>query len=200
MKTFKKIVLAFTLLVINLLTKVGINIYSYSSKSTNETADAAIVLGAAVWNGKPSPVFEERIKHAIFLYENNQVEYLIFTGGVGIRDERSEADVGREYAIQNGVEPDHIFTESESRITYQNLSKAKAIASNTDMSSYLIVSDPLHMKRSVVMAKDLGMNAFPSPTPTSKFESWKSKLPFLLREIYFYIHYQFKATFGLWNH
>ena len=200
MKTFRKIVLAFTLLVIALFTKVGINIYSYSSKSTNETADAAIVLGAAVWNGKPSPVFEERIKHAIFLYENNQVEYLIFTGGVGIRDERSEADVGREYAIQNGVEPDHIFTESESRITYQNLSKAKAIASNTDMSSYLIVSDPLHMKRSVVMAKDLGMNAFPSPTPTSKFESWKSKLPFLLREIYFYIHYQFKATFGLWNH
>ena len=200
MKTFRKIVLAFTLLVIALFTKVGINIYSYSSKSTNETADAAIVLGAAVWNGKPSPVFEERIKHAIFLYENNQVEYLIFTGGVGIRDERSEADVGREYAIQNGVEPDHIFTESESRITYQNLSKAKAIASNTDISSYLIVSDPLHMKRSVVMAKDLGMNAFPSPTPTSKYESWKSKLPFLLREIYFYIHYQFKATFGLWNH
>jgi uncharacterized SAM-binding protein YcdF (DUF218 family) len=200
MKTFRKIVLAFTLLVITLFTKVGINIYSYSSKSTNETADAAIVLGAAVWNGKPSPVFEERIKHAIFLYENNQVEYLIFTGGVGIRDERSEADVGREYAIQNGVEPDHIFTESESRITYQNLSKAKAIASNTDISSYLIVSDPLHMKRSVVMAKDLGMNAFPSPTTTSKYESWKSKLPFSLREIYFYIHYQFKTTFGLWNH
>lgn len=187
-----------TLLIVFIL--IGVNIYRYSLYSPSGKADAAIILGAAVWNGEPSPVFAERIKHAIHLYSNNRVNYLIFTGGVGIRDNLSEAEVGKKYAIDHGVNPDHIFVDPDSRITYQNLVNAKEIAYSIEASSYLIVSDPLHMKRSMMMAEDLGMNVFPSPTSTTKYETWRSKLPFLIREIYFYIHYHVRTALGIWNY
>jgi uncharacterized SAM-binding protein YcdF (DUF218 family) len=167
----------------------GASIYFYGNSSNNITADAAIVLGAAVWEEEPSPVFRERINHAINLYQKQNVHIIIFTGGVGQKNESAEAVVGKKYAIKHGVKEGDILIETESRTTSQNLKQAQRVAQQNNLSTFLIVSDPLHLKRAVLMAKDLGMDAQPSPTPTTRYRSFQSQLQFLLREIYFYFIY-----------
>ncbi|MBD2447111.1 YdcF family protein [Nostoc sp. FACHB-152] len=173
-----------TLIVVFVTT--ALNIYWYGNNSSNIKADAAIVLGAAVWGNEPSPVFRERINHGINLYKNANVSKIIFTGGVGESDELAEAIVGKNYAVANGVKAAEILTETRSRTTYQNLKNALEVISGHNLTKFLIVSDPLHMKRSVLMAKHLGMDAYPSPTPTTRYRTFRSQIEFLLRETYFY--------------
>ncbi|BAZ42413.1 hypothetical protein NIES4101_83820 [Calothrix sp. NIES-4101] len=171
----------------------AINIYIYGNISKPIKAEAAIVLGAEIWDKEPSPVFRERINHAINLYNRGDIKKIIFTGGIGIGKEFSEAEVGKNYAIKHGVAEHNIFIEIKSRTTYQNLENAKQVGLSTftklQPPKFLIVSDPLHMKRAVTMAKDLGLDAYPSPTPTTRYRSFQSQLEFLLRETYFYFVY-----------
>lgn len=170
------------------------HIYIYGNTANKIKADAAIVLGAEVWGSQPSPVFKERINHAVNLYKSRDVGKIIFTGGVGIGKEISEAEAGKQYAIQNGVNELDILTETKSHTTNQNLKYAKEVAQQNNLNTFLIVSDPLHMKRAVLMARNLGLDAFPSPTPTTRYRSFESQLQFLSRETYFYFVYLiFKA-------
>lgn len=176
--------------VLSLMAITALNIYFYDRKNNVKKADAAIVLGAEVWKDKPSPVFRERINHAINLYKRGKVDSIIFTGGIGEDKEIAEATVGKDYAMANGVEKSDILTETKSRSTLQNLKNAKKVASSSQqLSKFLIVSDPLHLKRAVSMARDLGMNAHPSATPTTRYQSFKSKLKFLARETSAYLLY-----------
>ncbi|MBE9035856.1 YdcF family protein [aff. Roholtiella sp. LEGE 12411] len=167
----------------------ALSIYLYSSNSSNIKAEAAIVLGAAAWGKEPSPVFRERINHAINLYKNGNVSTIIFTGGVGDRNEPAEAIVGKNYAIAQRVKAADILIETQSRTTSQNLKNAIQVASHNQLTKFLIVSDPLHTKRAMLMARDLGMDAHPSPTPTTRYRSFPSQMEFLIRETYFYLVY-----------
>ena len=81
------------------------------------------MLGAAAWQGLPSPEFDERIKHAINLYKRGNARYLIFTSGVGAGDVLAESEVARNYAISFGVPPQVIFYQTTSKITYENLAE-----------------------------------------------------------------------------
>lgn len=155
--------------------------------------DAAIVLGAAVIENEPSPVLTERMNHAIWLYDNGYVTKIIVTGGMGDGDSLSEAEVSKRFAMRHGVREEDVILEGKSKITEQNLQNAYAIARGKQFSTFTIVSDPLHMKRALRMAEDLGMDAYSSPTQTSAYRSWRTKLPFLLREVFFYIGYQVQA-------
>jgi uncharacterized SAM-binding protein YcdF (DUF218 family) len=174
---------------------IGFSIYLYSRTNEIVEADAAIVLGAAVWGEKPSPVFRERIDHAIRLYKSNIVSKIIFTGGKDEVDKYAESYVAKMYALENGVEERDIFIETKSQITEQNIYYAKQIAEQNGINTFIIVSDPLHMKRAMLMAKDYDLISFTSPTTTTKYKSWKSKLKFLLREIIFYSGYLIKRLF-----
>ncbi|BAY79310.1 hypothetical protein NIES25_57940 (plasmid) [Nostoc linckia NIES-25] len=165
------------------------SIYLYGNSSNNIKADAAIVLGAAVWGEEPSPVFRERINHAINLYKNGFVKTIVFTGGVGESNEPAEAIVGKNYAISQQVKAADILTETQSRTTHQNLKNALEVANAHQLTKFLIVSDPLHMKRAVLMARDLGMDAYSSPTPTTRYRSFNSQMEFLSRETCFYFIY-----------
>ncbi|MCG8516669.1 MAG: YdcF family protein [Pseudomonadales bacterium] len=182
----------FSSLVLALLLYVAFSIYLYSSKSSGMSADAAIVLGAAVWNGKPSPVFQERINHAIKLYQSGQVKKVVFTGGVGVGDKKSEAQAAKEYAVSHGVPARDILLEDRSTITQENLAFSSPLLAANGLSVVLIVSDPLHMKRAMTMADDLGLNALPSPTETSRYQSYSSRGNMLFSEMYFYIGYKLR--------
>lgn len=193
-KTIVGLKIAFVLLAIIVIlgAVISVDIYAYSFISDSNAADAAIVLGAAVWDGEPSPVFEERIEHAINLYKINQVNAIIFTGGVGENDQFAESVVAKGYALQEGISEKNIFYETESRITEENLQGAGKIVKSLGLGRVLVVSDPFHMRRAVLMAQDLGMDAYPSPTPATRYRSLKSKAEFLLRETYFFGLYLFK--------
>lgn len=190
-----KIIAVLLIAALAYLTVTMISIVSFSEKDETRKADAAIVLGASVYDNSPSPVFSERINHAVDLYNEGYVETIIMTGGVGKGNIRSEADIAREYAEQRGVPAEAILKEEASTITEENLENAKKVMSEHGMDTALIVSDPLHMKRAMLYAKDLGMTAYSSPTPTTLYRSWKTKLPFLMREEIFYSGYRLTRLF-----
>lgn len=186
----KRVFVIILLLLVVVSVANAISIYQFSSHMSSKHADAAIVLGAAVWGDQPSPVYKGRIVHALWLYQSGFVHNIIFTGGVGENDLISEAEVGREYAIIAGVDRSDILVDSESSVTYENLKNAKELADERSFSSFLIVSDPLHMKRSMEIAYDLGLIAYPSPTPSTRYLTWRSMIPFLIRETYYLLSYQ----------
>ena len=171
------------------LLALAAEILEYSTAHDENPADAAIVLGAAVWDGQPSPVFEERIKHAIDLYQNGRVRALIFTGGVGQDEEDAESIVASRYAIAHGVPPSAVFCETASHFTHENLLGAKAFIEQQGFKRVLVVSDPLHMRRALSMARDFGLNAYPSPTPTSRYVGLMIRLDFLWGEMRYYATY-----------
>lgn len=189
------ILLSAAVLTLICIISVGISISSYAKTDETQKADAAIILGAAVEDGAPTPVFRERINHGISLYQDGYVKYLIFTGGIGDGDSISEAQAGKNYAISMGIPESAILIEEESHITEENLENAKALMEQYDLQTALIVSDPLHMKRAMLMAKDYGITAYASPTKTTMYQSAKTKLPFLAREVFMYIGYGFVRIF-----
>ena len=188
-KRTKNVLFVISIIFLIFILYIAFNIYYFSQVFELTNADAALILGASVWDDKPSPVFQERINHGIWLYKNGYVKYLIFTGGIGKNSNFSEAFVAKNYAINNSVPAENIFTEEKSRITLENIVYAKSIITKNNFTKIILVSDPLHMKRSMVIAKDFGLNVISSPTPTTKFISVKTKLLFLLYEIFFFFIY-----------
>jgi len=168
---------------------IAVSIWNYGKLDEKSPSDVAIVLGAAVWDGEVSPVYRERINHAITLYEEGFVDFIILTGGFGEGSYKSDSQIAKEYALSQGVPEEIILTEEKSTITEENLEFSKEIMVEKNLRTAIIVSDPLHMKRSMLMAKDYNINALSSPTTTSMYKSLKTKISFLLREEFFYVGY-----------
>ncbi|MBD5463025.1 MAG: YdcF family protein [Lachnospiraceae bacterium] len=167
-----------------------ISIYSFSLKDQKRKADVAIILGASTSNGTVSPVYQERLNHGIDLYREGYVDKLIVTGGIGEGNDQSDAYAAKQYAISQGIPATDILAEDTSTITQENLENSKTIMDQNEYSTAIIVSDPLHMRRAMLLAKDAGINAYSSPTQTSKYVSLKTQIPFLAREVFFYIGYK----------
>ena len=170
-------------------------VYSFRNTSSDGPADAAVVLGAAVWTKEVSPVFKERINHAINLYRNGRVRKVIFTGGQGNPGEPTEASAARNYALQSGLPASDILIEDKSHTTYENILNAKQLADTHGIHKVLIVSDPLHMKRAMTMARDVGLAADPSPTPSTRYQGLSSQLGLLVHETYYYTGYLLRRPF-----
>lgn len=184
----RRIAIALVLLVAGVLS-LAIDISAFSVRSDSAAADAAIVLGAAVDDDRPSPVLEERLRHAAALYESGQIDRIILTGGVGQGDTLSESEAGRAWLIASGVPADRLLIENRSRTTKQNSAFAMPLLAEHDVDRMLIVGDPLHMRRATRIATDLGLDAHPSPTPSSRFRTLHTQIPMLLREVYHSLHY-----------
>lgn len=190
------VLLGMVLLLVIYLAVTAVSIWQYASVDEKQSADTAIILGAGTADGEISPVFRERIHHGIWLYQNGYVDTLIFTGGVGGGNARSDAWVAGQYAIERGVPEENILLEEKSTITQENIANAKKIMDEKGYRTAIIVSDPLHMKRAMLMACDYGIEAYSSPTPTSRYISLKTKIPFLAREEFFYIGYKVYRMVG----
>ncbi len=107
----------------------------------------------------------------------------------------AESEVARVYALNKGVPLERIIIETNSHITFENLYQACQLMEMADLHKALIVSDPLHMKRAIKIAQDIGIDAYSSPTPTTRYRTWKSKSGSLMYEVFFYIvHIMQRAT------
>jgi uncharacterized SAM-binding protein YcdF (DUF218 family) len=149
-------------------------------------ADAIIVLGAAAYDARPSPVFEERIRHGLDLYRRGYAPVLIFTGGYGNGARFAESQVARRYALRHEVPETAILIESVSRTTRQNLQQARKLMQERDLKRVIVVSDPLHMSRALRLSRELGIDAVGSPTPSTRFRTVQTQWRFLLQEVYFF--------------
>lgn len=130
--------------------------------ATPVASDVAVVLGAGVWNGQPSPALRERLDVAVGLWNDNLVKTFVCTGGVG-DDPRSEASVCAEYLQKHGIPTGQIILEEASTSTWENLVNAKPILAERHFQKVLIVTSGFHLKRALVQAHDLGIEATGAP-------------------------------------
>lgn len=135
-----------------------------------QPVDAVVVLGAAQYDGRPSPVFKARLDHAIGLVLNGAAPYLVVTGGKGRGDSLSEAEVARSYAVARGVDAGAILSEETGSDTLASLRNVRALFEERDLRRAIFVSDRTHMLRTLVIADDLGFDAYGSPTTSSPLD------------------------------
>jgi len=153
----------------------------YSSMDQARPADAIVVLGAAQYDGRPSPVLRARLDHAIGLWNRRIAGVLIVTGGTGSGDTTSEAAVGRAYARKRGVPDSAILLEDEGRETRESMLAVARMLDQRGEKTAILVSDPFHMLRLSVLGRRFGMTPYTSPTRTSPIspnrgESWRYML------------------------
>lgn len=196
-KPFKLLVKGFGILLLSLTLLTAFSawqVYDYAQnqqKTHPQTADAVIVLGAAAWGRQPSPVFRERINHAISLYQKGKAKKIIFTGGLYSPNSPesahrlTEAEVAKRYAQNKFSVPEHdILLDNESNNTFDNLQNSRALMRQHHLESAIIVSDPDHLARAAVMAHHLDMQTQVSATPTSLFYNNRGqRFKFVMQEI-----------------
>jgi len=162
----------------------SLRIWQVGGQDDARPADAIVVLGAAQYDGSPSPVFEARLDHAVGLYEAGMAQVLVVTGGGAEGDRTTEAAVGRAYAIARGVPDSAILVEDRSRTTVQSLEAVGAMLRQRGLTNVVFVSDRTHMLRVLRIARDEGLAAYGSPAPDSPTDAdLSSRSTALLHEL-----------------
>jgi uncharacterized SAM-binding protein YcdF (DUF218 family) len=138
-----------------------------SQQDQREPADAIVVLGAAQYNGRPSPVFRARLDHALQLYREGLAPRLVVTGGVGRGDTMSEATVARHYLLNRKVPASAVVSEPQGRSTEASMTAVAAWLQGEHLNRVILVSDPFHMFRLRLEARRTGLQAYTSPTESS---------------------------------
>jgi uncharacterized SAM-binding protein YcdF (DUF218 family) len=140
-------------------------------------ADAIVVLGAAQYDGRPSPVFAARLDHAVALYLSGVAPVLIVTGGNRPGDRTTEAAVARSFAMDRDVPDGAILVEDRGRTTLESIEAVGAMMRQRGLRSAVFVSDRTHMLRVLRMARDQGVIPFGSPAPSSPTDlEWPRRL------------------------
>lgn len=165
-----------TVFAVWIISAAAVLIWSFRDEA--RPSQAIVVLGAAQYAGKPSPVLRARLDHALDLWNRHLASLLILTGGTGIGDTTSEAAVGRTYARKRGVPDSAILVENEGRTTSESMRAVAGMLEVRGLQSALLVSDPFHMLRLRILARRFGFTPYTSPTQTSPIspnreERWK---------------------------
>lgn len=152
-----------------LLTWLGLvlAVVSWGRRDEAKPASAIVVLGAAQYEGRPSPVLRARLDHALGLWRRGLAPRLILTGGRGVGDTTSEAETGKRYVMRRGVPETAISLETKGRTTSESLHAVSVMMRNSENRSVILVSDPFHMLRLTILARRLGLQPLASPTRTS---------------------------------
>jgi uncharacterized SAM-binding protein YcdF (DUF218 family) len=169
-RVLARIVLLAAVVGLALVGYAAYRIWDQGTRDEQRSADAIVVMGAAQYDGRPSPLFAARLDHAIALYHTGIARRLIVTGGKQEGDRTTEAASARAYAIGHGVPGEAILVEENSRTTLQSIRGVAGLMRDAGLESAVFVSDPSHMLRVLRMASDEGIEAFGSPTRTSPLE------------------------------
>lgn len=145
-------------------------VWSQGQRDEQRPADAIVVMGAAQYDGRPSPVFAARLEHAVELYRAGIAPRLIVTGGRAAGDRTTEAAAARAYARSHGVPDEAILGEDRSRTTLESIRAVGDVMRANGLRDAVFVSDRPHMLRVLRMAADDGITAWGSPTGSSPIE------------------------------
>jgi uncharacterized SAM-binding protein YcdF (DUF218 family) len=169
-RLLRRIVILSMLVVLTLWAISAAAVLIWSARDEARPAQAIVVLGAAQYAGKPSPVLRARLDHALDLWKRKLATVLILTGGTGAGDNTSEAAVGRAYARRRGVPDTLILVENEGRTTSESMKAVAGMLEVRGLNSALLVSDRFHMLRLRILARRFGFTPYTSPTRTSPIE------------------------------
>ncbi len=163
----KKVVLAAAALCGGLWLISAAHVLAVASRDEAAPADAIVVLGAAQYRGRPSPVLRARLDHAIGVYARGLAPRLVLTGGIAEGDTASEAAVSRSYALAAGVPDSAILLENDGRTTHQSLERVARLLEARRLQTVVLVSDPFHLARAGLIARRHGLRVRTSPTSTA---------------------------------
>src|SRR6266702_4278081 len=169
-RVFKTAVFAFVVLLIG-WAAVVLAVAVEGARDQATTADAIVVLGAAQYNGRPSPVFRSRLDHAATLYQRGYAPVVLVTGGVGTGDTVSESEVGRRYLVRVGLPEGAVTALPAGASTSSSLDGVARWFTGQSNRRVLLVSDGFHMLRLQIIASRLGLVPFTSPTPNSRLHA-----------------------------
>jgi len=161
------VALAFAVGAVGLVAYTTYRIWEVGDHDTRRHADAIVVLGAAQYNGRPSPVLAARLDHAIELYKEGAAPWFVVTGGKLPGDRTTEASTERAYAIANGVPASSILGETTGGTTLESMQNISLVFRAHGLNSAVFVSDRCHMLRVLRLAQDQDIEAWASPTETS---------------------------------
>ena len=145
-------------------------IWQQGEQDERRAAAAIVVLGAAQYDGRPSPVLRARLDHAVSLYHDGIAPLFVVTGGKAEGDRTTEAAAARRYAIEAGVPEEAILVEDQGRTTIESLRAVGQLFRARGIATAVFVSDRTHMLRVLRIGDDLGISGFGSPTTTSPID------------------------------
>ncbi|MGH2827490.1 MAG: YdcF family protein [Actinomycetota bacterium] len=185
MKVFRWVALVVIVLLVAYPLFLAFRIWRQSRVDEVRRADAIVVLGAAQYNGEPSPIFKARLDHAEYLYSEDLATQVIVTGGKQKGDRFSEAEAGETYLVEQGVPAEAIVGETEGTTTLESLTAVHDMAGDLDIDTVLLVSDPMHSERIKTIATDLGFDeAYASWASYTELErSRETKFEELVHEV-----------------
>ena len=192
MKALRWAALLFVAVVVGYPLLVAFQVWQQSHRDEVRGADAIVVLGAAQYDGRPSPVYEARLRQAVYLYEQDLSDVVFTTGGKQPGDRFTEAEAGERFLTDHGIPAEDILGEEAGRTTLESLRNVKEIAVQHGLTTVLLVSDPLHSERIKLIATDLGFEeAYASPASYVELNRSRStKARELLREVASVIAYR----------
>ena len=175
------------------LTTVAREIRDQSRVDEAQPADVIVVLGAAEYRGRPSPVLEARLNHALFLYLRNLAPRILTTGGAGGDPTFTEGGVAQAYLSRHGVPSEAILVESEGESTVHSIAAAAEIMRRMNLRSCIVVSDGYHIYRVKKLLENQGMKVYGSPRPEDRdpleSQSWRSE----------WLYVRQAVAYGLWR-
>ncbi len=146
--------------------RTAIHIEHQAVRDEARAADVIVVLGAAEYRGKPSPVLKARLDHGLELYHAKKAPRILTTGGAGGDPVFTEAVVGRDYLVRHGVPSEAIIVEMEGESTMHSMASAAEIMQRMGLKSCILVSDGYHIYRAKKMLEAQGLKVYGSPRPT----------------------------------
>jgi uncharacterized SAM-binding protein YcdF (DUF218 family) len=187
-----KVAIAAVLVLLAYPLYLGYQVWSQSHRDENHSADAIVVLGAAQYDGEPSPIFKARLDQAGYLYREGFSTTVIVTGGKQEGDRFTEAEAGADYLVSQGVPSEAFLLENQGSTTLESLREVRELADEHGIDSVLLVSDPMHSERIKRIARDLGFSdVYSSPASyISLNRSRATKARELAREVASIIAYE----------
>ncbi len=150
-----------------LVARTAAHIQRQSTRDETRPADVIMILGAAEYRGRPSPVLKARLDHGLELFREKKAPRILTTGGAGGDPVFTEGEVGRDYLIRHGVPSEAIIVEAEGESTMHSIAAAAEIMRRMGLKSCIVVSDGYHIYRAKKMLEAQGFSVYGSPRPSS---------------------------------
>ena len=144
-----------------------VQVWRASTTDRAAVSDAIVVLGAAQYDGAPSPVLRSRLDHAIALREQGIADVIVVTGGNRPGDRTTEASAGADYLMAQGVPDGSIRREVSGTNSWQSLAAAARFLRDEDLLDVVLVSSPYHALRTEAIAEEVGLRGRASPAARS---------------------------------
>ena len=175
--------------VLNGVVSIAREIRVQSTVDELERSDVILVLGAAEYRGKPSPVLEARLNHALFLFRQQWAPRILTTGGAGGDPTFTEGEVGRAYLSRHGIPSEAILTETQGSSTVESTVGAAEIMRRMNLKSCIVVSDGYHIYRVKKMLESQGIRVYGSPRPAEPRGTWRED----------WLYFRQAIAYGLWR-